>query len=89
MQIMETETNHQINLSVSKIKFDTMFCWKWGEPLTGKKPNWVIFRSPLSRITNEESSGYKYKESYHYPGLSQSTNIQMNLPFNPQLDVFL
>ena len=24
---------------------------------------------------SQKSSGYKYKESYHYPGLSQNTNL--------------
>ena len=32
---------------------------------------------------NQESSDYKYKESYHYPGLSQNTNLQLNFYSNP------
>ena len=31
----------------------------------------ITFKNPLIKKT----SGYKYKESYHYPRLSQNTNL--------------
>ena len=39
--------------------------------------------------TNKKSSGYKYEESYHYPNLSQNTNLQLNICSNIQLDLIL
>ena len=36
-----------------------------------------------------KNHGYKYKEFYHHPGLSQNTNLQLNLYSNLQLDLIL
>ena len=33
--------------------------------------------TPKNPLINNQA--YKHKESYHYPGLSQNTNLQVNL----------
>ena len=57
--------------------------------LQGKNSTRWISAHHSQESTNQESRGYKYKKSYHYPGLSQNTNLQLNLYFNPQLDLIL
>ena len=47
-----------------------MICWLIEKTSHMQKPYQVIFRSPLPKITNQESSGYKYKKFYHYSRLS-------------------
>ena len=40
------------------------------------------FKVTTSKNSIIKSSGHKYEESYHYPTLSQNTNLQLNLYSN-------
>jgi len=43
--------------------------------LQDKNPTGWILDYNSQEFTNQESSGYKYKKSYYYLELSQSTNL--------------
>ena len=67
-----------------EIKLTLWFVDEWGKPLTSQKPSTEWFLDHHSQeSSNQESSGHKYKESYHHPRLSQNTNLQLNLYSNP------
>jgi len=53
-----------------------MICLQMGKTSHKVKPHQVNLRQPFQKkSTNQQSSSYKYKEFYHWPDLSQNTNI--------------
>ena len=54
-----------------------------GESLSpGKNPTMWILDHHFQESTDQHINGYKYEEFYHYHGLFQNTNLQLNLYSN-------
>ena len=87
MQIVANKSTKILN--TAKNKFDMVICGQMGKTSRKAKPPTGWFKVTTPKTTNQQSSGYKYKESYHYPGLSRNTNLQLNPFSNTQLDLIL
>ena len=57
-----------------------MICWQKGKTFRKAKTPSSEFKvtTPKNPLINNES-GYKYEESYHYPGQSQNTQLDLIL----------
>ena len=68
----------------------SVICWQIGKTSHKAKTPQGEFKVTTSKnpLINNQSS-YKYDESYHYPGLSQNTNLQLNFRFNTQLNLIM
>ena len=59
-----------------------MICWQMGKTSCKEKTSLGEFKITTSKNSIIKSSGHKYEESYHYPTLSQNTNLELNLYSN-------
>ena len=64
--------------------------WQMGKTFhKAKTPSGEFKVTTLKNPLINNQSSYKYEESYHYFGLFQNTNLQLNLHSNTQLDLIL
>ena len=70
-------------------KFNTVIYWQMGKISQGKNPTSDFkVTTPKNPLTNNQMV-ISIRNFTNYPGLSQNTNLQLNLYFNTQLDFIL
>ena len=66
MQMCGSTNKSPIKLRAAENKLTRWFIYEWEKP-TRQKLHRVILRSLSQESTNQQSSSYKYKESYQLP----------------------
>ena len=91
MQIMKALTNYPNKLNAAGNKLTQWFVDKWRKPLVRQKfhqmINFKVTTSKNSLINNQVVTNIR--NLTNYSGLSQNTNLQLNLLSNIQLDLIL